>query len=347
MPSGETPVFWPAATALIALLFAVPCPLLTAQTRDPSKSGYDNAPRATVLHVANVYVTPDSATPPITTIGIGHEVVVSDHNGPWVNVFVNVDRADDPDPDSAPDFTDPVKPGGGPSSGWIRDKGIVSPATPHGDTILFGAAAELESQAAQPHPPIDAAQAAHRLYARVVDYFPKSPLAPEAAFRAADVRWQLDRADIATLPSAHEQAAYLRPQIYEGELRWVMKTYPQSDVAARAAFDLLDNKLCGDWQGLPQCPEQETTLYLKYADQYRNGPRSAEALYAAAYRQGVLVTMYNVQGNDHLAAAAAKNCQSIADELLHDYPKSDFAFRAEGIAFRVAQGIPITGSDRD
>jgi hypothetical protein len=57
--------------------------------------------------------------------------------------------------------------------------------------------------------------------------------------------------------------------------------------------------------------------------------------------------MYNVQGNDHLAAAAAKNCQSIADELLHDYPKSDFAFRAEGIAFRVAQGIPITGSDRD
>jgi outer membrane protein assembly factor BamD (BamD/ComL family) len=54
-----------------------------------------------------------------------------------------------------------------------------------------------------------------------------------------------------------------------------------------------------------------------------------------------------VDDNDKLAATAAKNCKSIADELLHDYPKSDYASRAASIAFRVAQGIPITGSDRD
>ena len=47
-----------------------------------------------------------------------------------------------------------------------------------------------------------------------------------------------------------------------------MKMYPDSPFAARAAYDLIDNKLCGDWQGLPKCPEMETQLYLKYADHY-------------------------------------------------------------------------------
>ena len=311
-----------------------------------NKSGYDNAARATVLHTANVYVTPDTSSPPITTVGVGHEVVVSARNGDWINVFANTDTKDPTDEDSEPEFTDPAD-NPDPSSGWIRDKGVVSPATPNGDLILFGAAADLEAQAAAPHPPKDAAAAAHRLYRRVVDYFPNSPLAPEAAFRSADIRWQLDKADIATLPSAHEQQAFLRPQLYEGELRKVMKFYPDSPVAARAAFDLLDSKLCGDWQGLPKCPEQESQLYQKYADHYPGGPKSAEALYDAAYRQGALVTMYLVDEDKKRSDAAAKNCQSIADELRKNYPQSDYTARAQSIAYRVAQGIPIFGSDRD
>jgi outer membrane protein assembly factor BamD (BamD/ComL family) len=221
--------------------------------------------------------------------------------------------------------------------------------------ILFGAAADLEAQAAQPHPPAGAAEAAHLLYERAATYFPNSPLAPEAAFRAADIRWQLDKLDISTLPSAHEQQAFLRPEMYEGALKRVMKLYPNSDVAARAAFDLLDDKLCGDWQGLPRCPEQETNLYMNYAGRYPGGPKTAEALYDAAYRQGALVTMYQVDENGDRdssrsgsrSRAAAKNCQSIADELRKDYPKSDYADRAESIAFRVAQSIPIYGNDRD
>ena len=139
----------------------------------------------------------------------------------------------------------------------------------------------------------------------------------------------------------------MRPQLFEGELKRVMKLYPDSPFAARAAFDLIDNKLCGDWQGLPKCPEMETGLYLKYADRYPGGPKSAEAMYDAAYRQGVLVTMYGVDENAKRAAAAAKACQSIADELRRKYPQSDYADRAASIAFRVGQGIPVYGSDRD
>ncbi len=181
----------------------------------------------------------------------------------------------------------------------------------------------------------------------MTDYFPNSPLAAEALFRSADIRWQLDKLDISTLPSAHEQDAFLRPQLYEGELKKVIKLYPDSPFAARAAFDLLDNKLCGDWQGLPKCPEQESQLYLKYADHYPGGPKSAEALYDAAYRQGALVTMYEVDEDHKRSADAAKNCQSIADELRKSYPQSDYTARAQSIAYRVAQGIPIFGSDRD
>lgn len=313
---------------------------------DKNASGYDNANRATLLHTANVYAMADSTTAPITTVAPGHEVVVQQKNGDWVDVFANTDAKDDADPDSKPEFEDPHD-SPDPSSGWIRNKGIVGPSTPHGDIILFGAAAEYESQASHPNPPTGSAAAAHRLYQRVVDYFPDSPLAPEALYRAADIRWQLDKLDISTLPSAHEQDAYLRPQLYDGELRKVMKLYPNSDWAARAAFDLIDAKLCGDWQGLPHCPEMEANLYLKYADQYRGGPKSAEALYDAAYRQGVLVTMYKVDDDQRRSDAAARNCQAIADQLLHDYPQSDYAARAESIAYKVAQGIPIYGSDRD
>ena len=317
-----------------------------AQKPRNNKAGYDNAARATVLHTANVYVSADSSAPPITTVTPGHEVVISAHNGAWVNVFANTDAKDDADPDSKPEFEDPAD-NPDPSSGWIRDKGVVGPGTPNGDVILYGAAAELEAQAASPHAPKDAAASAHRLYRRVADYFPQSPLAAESLYRSADIRWQIDKADISTLPSAHEQDAFLRPQIYEGELKRVMKLYPDSPFAARAAFNLIDNKLCGDWQGLPKCPELETTLYLKYADRYPGGPKSAEALYNAAYRQASLVTLYLVDDNKKRSEGAARNCASIADQLHKSYAQSDYAARAASLAYRVAQGIPVYGSDRD
>ena len=126
-----------------------------------------------------------------------------------------------------------------------------------------------------------------------------------------------------------------------------MKIYPESPDAARAAFDLLDNKVCGDWQGLPKCPEMETNLYLKYADRYHGGPKAAEALYNAAFRQGALVTMYLVDDDKRHSDGAAKNCQAIADRMLKEYPQSEFTARAESIAFRVGQGISTYGSDRD
>ena len=327
------------------LLFTLATGALAQKRKNP-EPGYATSPaRATVLHTANVYAVADTAAPPLATVTPGHEIVINQKNGPWVIVFANTESKEE-DPENKPEFEDPnTHPD--PSSGWIRDKGIVGPKTPQGDVLLFGAAADLEAKAAEPHAPKDAADAAGLLYRRVWEYFPESPLAPEAAFRSADIRWQIEKADNSTLPSAREQDPVLRPQRYEGQLKRVLKNYPNSPDAAKAAFDLLDNKVCGDWQGLPKCPELETNLYLKYADHYPGGPKSAEALYDAAFRQGALVSMYLVDDNKKRSEAAAKNCQTIADRLSKDFPQSDYTTRAQSIAFRVSQGISVYGNDRD
>jgi outer membrane protein assembly factor BamD (BamD/ComL family) len=329
-----------------ALAIVLTCGTACAQ-REPKDqmSGYDRAARATLVHPAIVYQTADDDAAHVAEVDPGHEVVVIERNGSWVRVFANTEAADDQDDRQKPEFSadDTVTP----ASGWIRDKGIVTPKTANGDAVLYGLAASFEEEAEQPHAPKDAAEEAHMLYKRVADYFPDSPLAPEAMYRAADVRWQIDKADISTLPSAREQEAYLRPQIYEGDMQKVMKLYPNTKFAALAAYDLIDNKLCGDWQGLPKCPEMEAVLYEKYADRYPDSPKAAQALYEATYREGVLVDIYQVQDDRKRSEAAAAATQGLASELQQRFPQSDYAARAASIAYRVQQKIPIYGNDRD
>jgi hypothetical protein len=332
----------------VVVALPLPATVIQGQTRAQKRAEeYDKAARATVLHDANVYVAADAEAQKISLVTPGHEVVVMERTGPWVKVFANTDVQDDANENdqNKPEFGEDENVT--PASGWVRDKGVVGPTTPGGDAILFGSAANFEDDAEQPHAPKGAAGSAHLLYRRVYEYFPDSPLAPEAAWRAADIRWQLDKRDISTLPSAKEQEAYLRPQLYEGELKKVMKMYPGTRFAALAAYDLIDNKLCGDWQGLPKCPEMEANLYQKYAQQFPDSPKAAEALYNAVYRQGVVVTMYNVQEEPKRAQAAVQRTEALAQELKDRYPKSDFAARGSSIAFRVSQGIAIYGTDRD
>lgn len=333
-----------ALAALATFSFA---PLLLAQKSKDQlpERPVTSANRATVLHTANVYALADSADPPIATIIPGRELVINQQNGPWVNVFANTDTKEE-DPDQEPEFKDPNLQTTS-ASGWIRDKGIVGPHTPDGDRLLFGAAAELEAKAAEPHAPKDAASSAELLYQRTAEYFPNSPLAPEAAFRSADIRWQLEKLDLSTLPSSHEQDAILRPQIFEGPLKRVIKRYPDTPDAAKAAYDLLDNKVCGDWQGLPKCPELEANLYLRYADKYPTGPKTAEALYNVAYRQGALVTMYLVDDNRKRSEQAAANCASVVSRMQKDFPNSDYTARAASLNFRVQQGLSVYGNDRE
>ncbi len=253
-------------------------------------------PRATVLRVSNLYVSPDIGSQKVDKVQIGREMVVAEKSGPWMRVYANTDIEEEHDQKDEPMIGGDE--GTPPISGWVQAKGVIEETTSDGDQVLMGTAANEEALASDPRGPANAAQSARLLYRRVAEMFPDSPLAAEAAWRAADIQWQLEKADYSTLPSAHEKEAYLRQQMDEDALHKVIKNYPRSRWAAFAAFDLIDNKLCGDWQGSPQCPEKESEVYIKYADEYPDGPRTAQALYQAVYRLAVMADMFAADGDD-------------------------------------------------
>jgi outer membrane protein assembly factor BamD (BamD/ComL family) len=133
----------------------------------------------------------------------------------------------------------------------------------------------------------------------------------------------------------------------EDELKKVVKYYPHTREAAFAAYELIDNKLCGDWQGQPKCPEKEAEYYEKYATEYGDGPRTAQALYQAVYRMAVLNDMYAADGNDKKAGDAHNHAKDLLKHLTDKFPQSDYTWRAGALVFKLDQGIPVYGIDRE
>jgi hypothetical protein len=301
-------------------------------------------PRATILRTTPLYVAPDTTTQKVDRIQEGRELVIAETSGPWVRVFANTD-VEEVDERDAPVFGREAAPP--PVSGWMQARGVVRETTPNGDQILMGEAASMEILAEDARGPRNAAQTARLLYRRVVEFFPDSPLAPEAAWRAGDIRWQFEKADAFKRPSAKERENYLREQLYEDEMKKIIKSWPHSKQADLAAFEMLDNKLCGDWQGQEKCPEKESEIYEKYAAEHPDGPRTAEALYEATYRQAVLVDMFSADGNDNKSNAAKQHARELAGRLKDKFPQTDYAGRASALVFRIDQGIPVYGIDRN
>jgi hypothetical protein len=327
-------------SALLAtLVFGIN--LLFAQSPKEIPHG---GPKATVLHDTDLYVSPDASSDKLTRVQPGREMVIVERNGPWLRVFANTD-VEISDALDKPVFGNEAA--ATPVSGWIKASGVVDSNTPKGDLILFGVAATEELQASQPHAPRSAAHAARLLYQRTAEFFPGSPLAPEAAWRTADIRWQMQKADVFSLPSAHEKESYLRETIDETEMRKIEKIYPHSRWSDLAAWDMLDNKICGDWQGSTQCPEKESNMYEKYAEEHPDSPKAPQALYEAAYRQGVLSNMYGSSDDQKKADSAKNKAIAIANTLESKYPGSDYAPRAAGLVYKLEASIPIYGIDRE
>jgi hypothetical protein len=177
--------------------------------------------------------------------------------------------------------------------------------------------------------------------------FPNSPLVPEAAWRSADIQWQIEKADASTLRSSHEKDPYMREQMDDDGLKKVIKYYPHTRQADLAAFDLIDNRLCGDWQGAVQCPEKESEIYEKYADEHPDGPRTARALYEAVYRQAVLKDMFSANGDDKKSQNALNHAHELANRLKDHFSGTDYAWRAGALVYKLDEGIPVYGIDQE
>jgi hypothetical protein len=334
------------ASSSVTLALALLCAALPAAAeKKPQQPVKPMAgPRATALRITWLYVAPDLSSQKLDRVQIGREMVVAEKNGPWMRVYANTDIQEVSDKDTPEFGQDDTPP---PISGWIEAKGIVVEATPNADQILMGEAANQESLASDPRGPANAAQSARLLYRRVVEMFPNSSLVPEAAWRAADILWQLQKNDAATRPSAKERDPYMHEQMDEDELKKVIKFYPGTRQAALAAFDLIDNKLCGDWQGLPKCPETESEVYEKYAAEHPDGPRTAQALYLAVYRQAVLTNMYAADGSDKKADAAHNHARELATTLKGHFAQSDYSSRAGALVYKLDEGVPVYGIDQE
>jgi len=303
-----------------------------------SSLAFAQAQRGTLVHEESIRVSPAADAAKLGEAGRGHELIIIESGRDWTHVEAILREprrdADEDDPES----------GGKTITGWVSSKALVNLTTPNGDKIVFGEAADSEDQASRRRGRRDAAQDAMRLYYRVYDLFPTSPLAAEGLYRAADIRWQMDRADVLTRPSARERESYMRGQIDEEWMKLVMKKFSGSKWADLAAFHLLENKLCGDWQAASKCPDKEADMYEKYAREHEQSPSAPEALYDAAWRRSALIEIYKTEANQKKSEESKNRSLALAQKIVSQYPQSDWSARAHMLIFYVQQSVPTYGN---
>jgi len=296
--------------------------------------------RATLVHEETIRVAPAADAAKLGEASRGHELVILDTSRDWVHVeAILQEPRRDRDTDEEEE--------GKTITGWVMGKALLTTSTPNGDKIVFGEAADSEDQASRRRGRRDAAQDAMRLYYRIYDLFPTSPLAGEGLYRAADIRWQLERSDVMTRPSAREREAYMRGQIDEEWMKLVMKKFPGTKWADLAAFHLIENKLCGDWQGASKCPDKEADLYEKYVSEHGQSPAAPEALYDAAWRRSALIEIYKTEANQKKSDESRNRALELAQKIVSQYPENDWALRAQRLIFYIQQAVPTYGNATD
>jgi len=288
--------------------------------------------RGTILREAVIRVGPDESAAKLSMVGRGREVAVIEHGNGWLQIMATVET--DPDQETEKNVT-----------GWVLDKGIVTAATTDGDKLVFGEAVDSEAEASRRSGRKGAAQDAMRLYSRVPEIFPTSPLAAEAAYRSADIRWQIEAIDAATRPSSKSSDPSLKYQIDEEHMKRVIKKYPGTKWADLAAYRLLDNKTCGEWAAEAKCPELEATLYMKYADDHPQSPKTPEALYKAAWRYACLIVIYKSNSDAKRAGNSTARATATAKRVMTQFPdNTDWSTRAERLLYMVQNNMPTYGN---
>jgi hypothetical protein len=281
-----------------------------------------------MVREASIYVSPDPTSAKLGDVGRGREVIILESPRDWVHVEANVSQ------------TRTI-------TGWVLNKGVIAADTPDGDKILFGEATDSEDEASHSRGRRGAAQDAMWVYHAVYELFPNSPLAGEALYRAADIRWQLDKVDIMTKPSAREQDAYLRGEIDDSWMKETIRKFPGTKWADLAAYELLDNKVCGDWQGASKCPEKETEIYEKYAAEHPQSPKAGQALYNAAWRQSALIEIYRTEEDRKKSDQAKARAIALAQKAMAQSTQGDWNARAQRLIYLVQNNIPTWGNTQD
>ena len=183
-----------------------------------------DALRGTLVHEETIRVAPSTDAARVGEANRGNELIVIDTSRDWIHVEAILRE-----PSNEEGATEDEAEGKA-ITGWLPSRSVVLSTTQDGDKVIFGEAADSEDQASSRRGRRDAAQDAMRLYYRVYDLMPASPLAAEGLYRAADIRWQIERADVMTRPSARARESYMRGQMNEDWMKLVIKKYPEHEV---------------------------------------------------------------------------------------------------------------------
>jgi hypothetical protein len=287
--------------------------------------------QGTLISEVDMYVSPDASSQKLARATRGRNVVLvmerSKMGGrDWAHVLVVVE-------------VDLERQSERQISGWVPSNVLVTTGTPNGDQIIYGEAVDSENQVQQRGGRRHADEDAMRLYYRLYEYFPNSPLAGVALWRAADIRWQREKFDSRLRPSFREMDPGMREGMDETTLKLVQKKFPRTKWSDLATFDLIDNKLCGSWKGESKCPEKESELYEKYAREHPQSPKVAEALYNAAWRQAALVDMYKASKENDKGEKAKRKSMELAQEIASRFGEGDWGPQARELVYALQQGI--------
>ena len=278
------------------------------------------AERGTILRSADLHASPSTNSEKVQTIDRGTELTILEQrkadNDSWVKVSIAVPGATRNEPARE-------------VSGWVTATPVILASAANGDLIVYGEAVDSEQQAEQSGGRKGAAQDAMRLYYEVAQLFPSSPLAGEALWRSADIRHQLDKASGKTPDDFY--------------LNQVISRFPKTKWADLAAFDLIDTQLCGDWNGLPDCPAKEAALFENYAREHPQSPKFGEAVFDAAYRQGIVADMYRMSNDKEKSAAAHTKALALAQELAGNAALGEWSSRAADLIYKLQQNISLYG----
>jgi len=282
----------------------------------------------TLVQESPIYVSPDLRASRVGTATRGLDTLLMERSTidgkPWAHVLVTIQEG----------LIYPKQ-----VSGWVDGRYVITASVANGDQIIFGEAQDSERVSEDRNGRKHAGEDAARLYYRLYEYFPTSPLAAEALWHAADLRWQLEKSGVFSRPSAQEMSPDARSSIDDTFMKELEKKYPRTKWSDLAAYDLLDNKICGRWKGETRCPEKESELYEHYAHDHPQSPKAAEALYNAAWRQAALVDMYKEQHQADKAEKAKRKAIEIAQEISGKYPDGDWKPRASQLVYVLQQGL--------
>lgn len=281
-----------------------------------------DAEHATLIREESLYSSAGANAQKTAQVGRGSALTILERSQADGQAWVKISMASDQQAQVSKEVT-----------GWLPAKTVVTASTANGDEVIFGQAVDSEKQAEERGGRKGAADDAWRLYSRVPELFPGSPLVAEAAWRGADVRWQLAKTDFIRSGKPMD----------EKYLREVIAKFPQTKQAELATYDLLESQLCPEWRGLAECPTKESALYEQYAHEHPQSPKAAEALYNAAWRQAALTDIYRINNDRSKSDTARQKGIALAQQIQSQQQDQDWKMRATDLIYKLQKKIPVYG----